>query len=1007
VTAEEKTPVASEAGAEVVDIPHSGDASKMSAVAEQEAREDIQRKAREEAEKEAARKKARAEAEREAKKRAEREKEREAAAAELARAPPLAAAAKAVASKPRGAWGKPLPKAVLSASATSTEKKQPEDDEPLPEAELTTSATSTEKKEPEDDEPLPKAELTASASPTEKKEPEDDEFEEAREHDEEEYEATSPQRPLPTPLEEPVERDDDEAREDRNEHENEDGDDEDDDDEEEMEDISEPDVRREEQDEAEPTDDIDEEVVTAVEGDESNVEEAETERDDGEASEGPAVGGDSACVEPANYDSSIEDIETVDSSGNCLKGDADHTDDDEARSDEAGSSVGSVPSVHERTVGIGGEAADSDAERSASSAAAGSGEQPPSSSSVNHRSLSGPISLRPMTGTGGRRSGKTSLLGGLTAMIAPRPCAEAVVRSEFLRYREALVDVSKPREVHLVAAPPPEGWDSVSSRPTPSGSRGLEKRNSTGAMIRNTPKFSSGGRRSRREDFEPAQPLEVSSSSWVAQQRNFHEEKQTAESTEVDNATITRRIRALLNKLTLEKFNPLLQQLMECGISTQEHLEILMHEIMEKATTQHHFIGMYTNLCTILHDWAAENAIGDSSQGSFKRILLNECQNSFERHLKRPDKLKELTGDDLVEAEVKYKTARVGNIRFVGALLAKSMVASQVIFKVTGELLKSPPEPDALESLAAFLTTIGPIFDRPDWKRKSTLDLVFKEIEGLTRDQERIPARIRCLLSDVLDLRRTSWEDQKLATKSNAGPMTLDEVHSQWQEAAGDSRGSAPPTPGSTRPRSSASSATSSWSTVGPRRDSARSDREPGARASTPVGGSVSRAAPQHQTPTSRSQSSGSKWGSEARDTPSRVNPAKVRRELCSAVKELALSHDSAEALRRVSEMRIPEDLQAGEFAHVLSQMAEEGSSENRAVCFSFAAKLFVDGVLLKTKLVPALDKFFKQSYQELEVDMPALPAICRNECLPALEELVRAGLLSAAQHKAYVEGIQ
>lgn len=530
------------------------------------------------------------------------------------------------------------------------------------------------------------------------------------------------------------------------------------------------------------------------------------------------------------------------------------------------------------------------------------------------------------------------------------------------------------------------------------------------------------------------QPLEVSSSSWMAQQKSFREERQQSESTEVDNATITRRVRSVLNKLTLEKFGPLLQQLMECGVSTQEHLEILMHEIMEKATTQHHFVGMYTNLCTILHDWAAENSIGDSSKGSFKKILLNECQNSFERHLKRPEKLKELTGEDLIEAEVKYKTARVGNIRFVGALLAKSMVASQVIFKVTGELLKSPPEPDALESLCAFLTTIGPIFDRPDWKHKTTLDHVFKEIEGLKRDQERIPARIRCLLSDVLDLRRTRWEDQKLATKSQQGPMTLDEVHSQWQEASGDSKGSrnstgggggsrsswggggsgsAPPTPGGSRPRgSTSSSASGAWSTVGPRRDSGRgsgSDREQGGRLSTPVGGSAGRLAPQQQTPTSRANSSGSsKWGSsEARETSSRVDPAKFRRGLCSAVKELTFSHEMPEAMQRVRELRIPTEVQAGEFAHVLSQMAEEGNRENRAVCFKFAARLFIDGVLSKTELIPALDKFFTQNYQELRVDMPALPAICRDECLPALEELVRAGLLTAKQHEAYGQRIQ
>merc|ERR1719188_2278054 len=131
----------------------------------------------------------------------------------------------------------------------------------------------------------------------------------------------------------------------------------------------------------------------------------------------------------------------------------------------------------------------------------------------------------------------------------------------------------------------------------------------------------------------------------------------------------------------------------------------------------------------------------------------------------------------------------IGNIRFVGALLARQMVASAVIFAITDELLSKPPLPDALESLAAFLTTIGSLYDRPDWSKKDKFDQVFVDVDRLSKDSA-VPPRIRCLLSDVLDLRDHKWEDQKMATKTNQGPMTIDEVHLKHAEEVGGSQGS-------------------------------------------------------------------------------------------------------------------------------------------------------------------------------------------------------------------------
>ena len=55
---------------------------------------------------------------------------------------------------------------------------------------------------------------------------------------------------------------------------------------------------------------------------------------------------------------------------------------------------------------------------------------------------------------------------------------------------------------------------------------------------------------------------------------------------------VARAMKSILNKLTVEKFDSLSAQLVNCGIRNAVQLELLIHEVFEKATTQHHFIDM-------------------------------------------------------------------------------------------------------------------------------------------------------------------------------------------------------------------------------------------------------------------------------------------------------------------------------------------------------------------------------------------------------------------------------
>jgi hypothetical protein len=279
---------------------------------------------------------------------------------------------------------------------------------------------------------------------------------------------------------------------------------------------------------------------------------------------------------------------------------------------------------------------------------------------------------------------------------------------------------------------------------------------------------------SLRKAPEPALVLEQSENSWANRQKQLREEKRRKD-TKKSDAEIVREMKSILNKLTIEKYDTLYRKMLECGISTVEHVKILIHEVMEKATSQHHFIDMYATFCSHLNEWFIENKVSDDPKTSFKRILLCECQNAFERHLK-PIDMGGLEGGEKREAQTKYKLVMLGNIKFVGALLQKKMLASSVLIGVAEELSSDPCTPEALESLATFLTSVGLQFDRPDWQYHKRFTAVIEQVEKKTKDKS-VPARVRFLLQDLLDLRSTGWEDMKKATKKNEGPMKLEDIY--------------------------------------------------------------------------------------------------------------------------------------------------------------------------------------------------------------------------------------
>eukprot|EP00927_Polykrikos_kofoidii_P002739 TRINITY_DN11092_c0_g1_i3.p1 TRINITY_DN11092_c0_g1~~TRINITY_DN11092_c0_g1_i3.p1 ORF type:complete len:928 (+),score=171.34 TRINITY_DN11092_c0_g1_i3:97-2880(+) len=517
--------------------------------------------------------------------------------------------------------------------------------------------------------------------------------------------------------------------------------------------------------------------------------------------------------------------------------------------------------------------------------------------------------------------------------------------------------------------------------------------------------------------------LEASPTSWAAQQQAFRyarcvftEDEQPGPS----DVEVVRAMKSILNKLTIERFDALYQQLIVCGIRTSEHVEALMREVFEKATTQHHFVGMYAELCSKLHMWFTE-LHGNGREGkAFKRILLNRCQLSFEEILRPQEGLSELDAERRQEAEQLHKTRMLGNLKLVGALLERGMLASKILLAMVDELLNGPTSA-SLESLATLLTAVGPHFDQPGWPHHVQLIEAFQRVKEQVR-REDLPSRTKFLLQDLLDLREAGWESRRKMLRASDTPTTLDAVHRRAEEELGERI-----TPLRRYASASTSGASSPPATQAGVNGRSSSDLVGGSSSSRPsrgarggpvssntcsgAGGRSNNARQSPHLPRANSDPSGYDLAAQKRARERPEVPAgifertKFHDDVTVVLRELASSLDVNNALDTLLAAHpLPTlEQQATELSELIARVSEQGREQVRRAGFELIAQFFVTGPWLQQALGMGVELFLNDLFSELRLDIPTLPRILRQDFGPVLGSLKAAGLLEPAHHERFV----
>merc|ERR1719321_1283389 len=122
---------------------------------------------------------------------------------------------------------------------------------------------------------------------------------------------------------------------------------------------------------------------------------------------------------------------------------------------------------------------------------------------------------------------------------------------------------------------------------------------------------------------------------------------------------------------------------------TQEHLQAVVSEIFARATTEKGFLGVYAELCSRIDAHLAFQEGSALGGKAFRHALVSECQQSFERYLKPIEVASGLSYEEGYEEEVKLKTRMLGNMRFVGELLVRRLLAGKVLIAIANELVST------------------------------------------------------------------------------------------------------------------------------------------------------------------------------------------------------------------------------------------------------------------------------------------------------------------------------
>ncbi|KAF9450125.1 ARM repeat-containing protein [Macrolepiota fuliginosa MF-IS2] len=263
---------------------------------------------------------------------------------------------------------------------------------------------------------------------------------------------------------------------------------------------------------------------------------------------------------------------------------------------------------------------------------------------------------------------------------------------------------------------------------------------------------------------------------------------------------VDREVRGLLNELTIERFDPVSDQIIKWANKSKDEkdgrtLIQVIRLVLEKATDEASWSEMYARLCRkmveqisneVQDDWIRTPEGKPIAGGQlFRRYLLNKCQEDFERGW-AADKVtigvtKAATGGGDKEVMLhpeehhttqKAKRRGLGLVKLIGELFKLQMLTERIMHECVKKLLGdvNSPEEEEIEGLCQLLTTVGSLLDTQ--KARAHVDVYFMRMKELAKSSK-VGPRTQSMLQDTIKLRERGWVTGNRTTR--------EEEHLRWQ----------------------------------------------------------------------------------------------------------------------------------------------------------------------------------------------------------------------------------
>ena len=200
-----------------------------------------------------------------------------------------------------------------------------------------------------------------------------------------------------------------------------------------------------------------------------------------------------------------------------------------------------------------------------------------------------------------------------------------------------------------------------------------------------------------------------------------------------------RKVRSLLNKVSPENFNHLMDQFLSLEFNDEHKLMRTVEFLHERAILfsrrSPNYSPLYAKMCFMCKDIKTTNS--NRLTLNLRTIVIRKCQNGFEN-----------IGNE--------KPCKIfGNLRFIAELYNVGLLADSVCHNIILKLLRYSDDDNLyLESLFIFLTSCGKKLDAQPHSQR--MNQYFSQLCTML-DTRCLNLRTQFLLQDVIDLRNRLW----------------------------------------------------------------------------------------------------------------------------------------------------------------------------------------------------------------------------------------------------------